>query len=192
LRVITPLDAFVATLRVPGAHNARNAIAACAMAFALEVPWQAMQAGLERFTGAEGRLQRRRTAGGAAVIDDTYNANPDSAKAAIDVLAAQPGRRVLAFGDMRELGEKAPALHREIGGYAKARGVHALYAMGENAPALCEGFGAGARAFDSAEALAAALAPTLDEGTVVLVKGSRGMRMERVVAALGAPVANAH
>jgi UDP-N-acetylmuramoyl-tripeptide--D-alanyl-D-alanine ligase len=184
LRLVTPLDAFAVTLRVPGAHNARNAIAACAMAFALEVPWQAMQTGLERFAGSEGRLQRRRAAGGAAVIDDTYNANPDSMRAAVDVLAAEPGRRVLVMGDMGELGAEEAAMHAEVGAFARDAGIDALLALGPLSARAADAFGAGAAHFADVEALAAAARAEAGNGATLLVKGSRFMRMERVVAAL--------
>jgi UDP-N-acetylmuramoyl-tripeptide--D-alanyl-D-alanine ligase len=184
LRLVTPADAFAVRLRVPGVHNARNAIAACAVAYALGVPWQAMQAGLAGFTGAKGRLERKAGRAGSAVIDDTYNANPDSTRAAIAVLAAMPGRRVLVLGDMGELGEGALALHAEIGAVARAAGIERLVALGELSAQAAQAFGDGAACVTSAEAAAQAAGEGADAATVILVKGSRFMRMERVVSML--------
>jgi UDP-N-acetylmuramoyl-tripeptide--D-alanyl-D-alanine ligase len=98
-------------------------VAACAVGHALEIPPHAIQAGLAGFAGVPGRLQQRRAASGAAVIDDTYNANPESMKAAIAVLAREPGRRVFAMGDMGELGAEAGAMHAEVGTYARTMGI---------------------------------------------------------------------
>jgi UDP-N-acetylmuramoyl-tripeptide--D-alanyl-D-alanine ligase len=171
-------------LQVAGRHNVANALCAAACAAGAGVAAGPIAAGLHAFAGVEGRLRRRAARRGATVIDDTYNANPASTRAAIDVLCALPGRRILALADMRELGPEAPRLHREIGAYARERGVGALYATGEATAEAVAGFGAGARHFATAEALAEALEPESVPGTVVLVKGSRSMRMERVVAAL--------
>jgi UDP-N-acetylmuramoyl-tripeptide--D-alanyl-D-alanine ligase len=125
--------------------------------------------------------------GGATVIDDSYNANPDSVRAAIDVLAECPGPTALVLGDMGEVGERGPEFHREIGAYARAHGVSALLALGEATRDAVEAFGEGARHFDSVEELVASV-----EGATVLVKGSRFMRMERVVAALTGQAAGGH
>jgi len=169
-----------ATLAIPGLHNVRNALAAAACAHAAGVPVAAIARGLEAFRPYSGRLQVKRSSSGATLLDDSYNANPDSVRAAIDVLAACPAPTVLVLGDMGEVGEQGPAFHREVGEYAKRRGVGALYALGEASREAAAAFGAGARHFDSPEALAAAL----PGAATVLVKGSRFMRMERVVAAL--------
>ena len=174
-------------LRVRGEHNARNALAAAACALAAGVEANAIGAGLAEFRGVGGRQQRKPGMAGASLIDDSYNANPSSVRAAIDVLSSLPGRRVLALADMRELGPDGLRLHSEVGEYARASGVDQLYATGELARATIASFGAGGQHFDSAEALAAALLPTLTADTTVLIKGSRSMRMERVVAALQAP-----
>ncbi len=191
VRLVTPTDAFAVTLQVPGEHNARNAVAACAAAFALDVPPRAIQAGLSAYAGTPGRLERRLGEGGAAVIDDTYNANPDSMKAAIRVLAEAKGRRVLVMGDMGELGEAAAPLHAEVGAYARGTGVDALIATGTLSRHAVEAFGEGARHFESIDAaIEAARAESL-AGATVLVKGSRSMRMERVADAL-APGGSGH
>lgn len=181
LRLNTPAGSIAVHLQVPGKHNVGNALAAAAAALAMQVPLAAIAAGLEGFRGVGGRLQRKSGCCGSTLIDDTYNANPDSMRAAIDVLTGLPGRKVLVIGDMGELGKEAVARHEGIGKVAKAAGVDMLYGLGEMSRYAVEAFGEGARHFDSADALAAALLPTLDEKTVVLVKGSRFMRMERVV-----------
>lgn len=186
VRFVTPLDAFAATLRVPGEHNARNAIAACAAAYALDVPARAIQAGLAAFAGSKGRLEMRRGSGGSVLIDDTYNANPESMKAAIRVLARAPGRRALVMGDMGELGEGAAALHAEIGAFAKGAGIDRLLGFGPFCLHAVEAFGAGASHHEALEALVAASREEDRAGITILVKGSRSMRMERVVERLAA------
>jgi UDP-N-acetylmuramoyl-tripeptide--D-alanyl-D-alanine ligase len=184
LRIATPAGEFEARLQVAGAHNARNALAACAAAHALAVPPADMQAGLRAFAGVPGRLQRRRAAAGAWVIDDSYNANPESMQAAIEVLAAERGRRVFAMGDMGELGEASAALHAEVGAFARSRGIEALLALGEASREAAAAFGPGARHFTEAGALIDAAAAEASRGATILVKGSRFMQMERVADAL--------
>ncbi len=181
----TPRTQFVVTLGIPGAHNVRNALAAVACASALEIPEHAMAAGLASYLGVKSRLQARRHRGGALVIDDTYNANPDSMQAAIAVLAAYPGRKILVMGDMGELGQDARKMHAGIGEFARRAGVNALFGLGEMTAAAVQSFGTGARHFASVPDLTHALLEQLDQTPTVLVKGSRFMRMERVVEALG-------
>ena len=171
-------------LRVPGVHNARNALAAAAAALAAGASLAAVSQGLTAFGGVKGRLQVRPAAAGAILIDDTYNANPDSVRAAIDVLATTPGRKILVLGDMGEIGGQTGQFHDEIGGYAKSQGLDQLFALGEHSELAARNFGAGGQHFVSAEALLKVLAPQLDSDTVVLVKGSRFMRMERVADAV--------
>lgn len=171
-------------LRVPGRHNARNAVAAAAACLAAGVPLAAVVAGLEGFAGVKGRLQRRAGKSGAEILDDTYNANPDSVRAGIDVLATTIGRKILVLGDMGEIGEASGQYHDEIGGYAKSQGVDLLYALGEATKAAVRNFGEGARHFCNVEKLIAALDKEADPETTVLVKGSRFMKMERVADAL--------
>ncbi|MGE3161534.1 MAG: UDP-N-acetylmuramoyl-tripeptide--D-alanyl-D-alanine ligase [Burkholderiales bacterium] len=177
-----------ARLAIPGLHNVQNALAAAACAHAAGVPLDAIARGLEAFRPYSGRLQVKRAKGGATLIDDSYNANPDSVRAAIDVLVACPAPTVLVLGDMGEVGEQGPAFHREVGEYARRRGVSALYALGAASREAADAFGAGAKHFDSPEALAAAL----PGAATVLVKGSRFMRMERVVAALAGQSQEVH
>jgi UDP-N-acetylmuramoyl-tripeptide--D-alanyl-D-alanine ligase len=191
VRFVTPLDAFAVTLQVAGEHNARNAIAACAAAFALDVPPRAIQAGLRAFAGADGRLQRKQGAGGSVVIDDTYNANPDSTKAALRVLAQCAGWRVFVMGDMGELGEGAEAMHAEVGAFARETGIDRLLATGPLSRGAVQAYGAGASHCETVEALVAAVRGELRPGATILVKGSRAMRMERVVDALGEEGAHA-
>ncbi|AYH45286.1 UDP-N-acetylmuramoyl-tripeptide--D-alanyl-D-alanine ligase [Azoarcus sp. DN11] len=173
-------------LAVPGEHNVRNAAGAAAACLAAGASRDAVVEGLSGFGGAPGRLQRRVGLGGSQIIDDTYNANPDSVRAAIDVLAATAGHTVLVLGDMGEVGMTSAQLHDEVGGYAKSKGIDALYALGDMSAVAAHNFGDGGQHFASAEALIAALAPRLDANTVVLVKGSRFMRMERVTNGLAA------
>jgi UDP-N-acetylmuramoyl-tripeptide--D-alanyl-D-alanine ligase len=171
-------------LAVPGAHNRVNALAAAAAALSLGVPLTTIGAAMGDFAGVPGRLKRFAGHNSATIIDDTYNANPDSAKAAIDVLAAMKPPRFLVMGDMGELGADAPAMHREVGAYARQAGIDALFALGDNARGMAETFGAGATHFTDLPSLLAALKARAGRDTAVLVKGSRFMQMERVVAEL--------
>lgn len=168
-------------LQVPGAHNARNALAAVAAALALQIPLATIARGLEKFTGVPGRLQRKAGRNGAVLIDDTYNANPASVRAALQVLAQAPGRRVFAMGDMGELGTDECELHAEAGATAKRLGIQRLLALGVLSAAAVQEFGEGAQHFDDVDDLCAELDKELATGTTVLVKGSRFMKMERVV-----------
>ncbi len=181
LDVQTPQGRFSVQLQVPGEHNARNALAATAAAIALNVPLDTIAEGLKRFGGVAGRLQRKAGRNGAMLIDDTYNANPASMRAAISVLAQAGGKRVFVLGDMGELGEGAAAFHAEIGGEAKRAGIEKLYALGELSREAVREFGDGARGFERIEELLAELDKELDADVTVLVKGSRFMKMERVV-----------
>ena len=143
-----------------------------------------MIAGLEAFRPVAGRLAPLHAVSGAAVLDDTYNANPDSVRAAIDVLAAAPSPRWLVLGDMGEVGANGPGFHREVGEYARLARIDRLLAVGPLAVESAMAFGPGAEHFASVDALATHVTATARAGTTVLVKGSRSMRMERVVAAL--------
>ena len=136
---------------------------------------------LNTFSNIGGRLTMLSHATGARIYDDSYNANPTSVHAGIDVLAANAGRRILVLGDMGELGEDAPRLHREAGAYAGQVGIDMLLGCGELAKYAVEAFGDGARHFDDAGEVADALTRQLDADCVVLIKGSRFMRMEQVV-----------
>ena len=189
LAIDTPSGAVTVRLRALGEHNARNALAAAAAALAAGIELAAIKQGLESFEPVKGRLQVRQadvgSLAGATVVDDTYNANPDSMRAAIDVLAAQPAPRVLVIGDMGEVGDEGPAFHREIGAYARERGIDALFALGDASRDACTAYGDTARHFGDVGALVTALlAAGYGAQATVLVKGSRYMKMERVVDAL--------
>jgi UDP-N-acetylmuramoyl-tripeptide--D-alanyl-D-alanine ligase len=181
IEVSTPQGNFTADLQVPGAHNACNALAATAAAIALKVPLETIAAGLEKFGGVAGRMQRKAAKCGATLIDDTYNANPASLSAAIGVLARVPGKRVLVLGDMGELGDQAGSLHTVTGREAREAGIERLFALGPLSANAAREYGSGARHFKSIEELQEALEKELDGSTTVLVKGSRFMKMERVV-----------
>jgi UDP-N-acetylmuramoyl-tripeptide--D-alanyl-D-alanine ligase len=182
--IATPAGPVRTTLAVPGRHMVANALAATAAALGAGASPTAVAAGLAGFRAVRGRLVALQATAGAVVLDDTYNANPDSMRAAIDVLAATPGTRWLVMGDMGEVGDAGPAFHREIGEYARAQGIARLFALGPQARESAAAFGTGSAHYASAEALAAALARDAVAGVTVLVKGSRFMRMERVVDAL--------
>jgi UDP-N-acetylmuramoyl-tripeptide--D-alanyl-D-alanine ligase len=169
------------SLPAPGEHNVRNALAAAAMALALDVPLAAIAAGLAVFGNAKGRLQQKTGRHGGVLIDDSYNANPDSMKAGIDVLAGLPAPHCFVMGDIGELGDTAPQLHREVGEHARQRGIAQLVTLGELSRHAAAAFGDGAHSFDDFAALASWLDANLQAGASVLVKGSRFMRMERVV-----------
>ncbi len=184
LQVHTPSGELRVVLQVPGAHNARNALAAATAALALQIPLSVITGGLEGFGGVSGRLQRKQAAHGATVIDDTYNANPASMRAALEVLAQAAGKRIFVLGDMGELGDDAAQFHRDIGSTARTLGIEKLYALGEMSAGAMSEFGTGAQHFANVEALCAALDTELNAHTTVLVKGSRFMKMERVVKCL--------
>ena len=183
LELQTPQGRIETTLRQPGRHNALNALAATACALAAGVPAAAVAQGLAAFEPVAGRTRvLHQSRGGAPVtlVDDSYNANPDSARAAIDLLAELPGPRWLVLGDMAEVGEQGPAFHAEVGQHLRARGIEHCWSAGP----LCAGLGAG-RNFADTAALIAAL-PEAPVAASVLVKGSRSMKMEEVVRALRA------
>ncbi|QAA94085.1 bifunctional UDP-N-acetylmuramoyl-L-alanyl-D-glutamate--2,6-diaminopimelate ligase MurE/UDP-N-acetylmuramoyl-tripeptide--D-alanyl-D-alanine ligase MurF [Pollutimonas thiosulfatoxidans] len=181
-QVHTPMGSGAVALAVPGSHNLRNALAAAACCVAAGLPLSAIISGLEAFNPVAGRMQPRALSGGYQLIDDTYNANPDSVRAAIDVLASLPAPRVLVLGDMGEIGANSHAMHAEVGAYARERGIEALLAFGPACAHAAQAFGPAACAFDSIEALSANLATRMPAN--ILVKGSRSTRMERVIKAL--------
>ncbi|HZQ59727.1 MAG TPA: UDP-N-acetylmuramoyl-tripeptide--D-alanyl-D-alanine ligase [Casimicrobiaceae bacterium] len=192
LRITTPAGTAEATMQVVGRHNASNALAATAAALAAGVSLRAVCEGLEAFRPVAGRLVARRGLQGEAIIDDTYNANPDSVRAAIPVLASAPSPRWLVLGDMGEVGSEGPAFHREAGEIARAAGIERLFTAGTLAAEASAAFGEGAMHVDEVEALAAHLEHLDRSGTTILVKGSRFMRMERVVARLCGDAGSAH
>jgi UDP-N-acetylmuramoyl-tripeptide--D-alanyl-D-alanine ligase len=191
-RLITPGGRAEVLLALPGRHNVSNALAAAAGGVALGLSPEQIAAGLARVQPVAGRLSWKTTPQGARVLDDSYNANPTSLRAAIDLLAELPGERWLVLGDMKELGADAEQLHEDAGRAARAQGLERLYTLGTLAANAAGGFGNG-RAFDTFEDLVAALREDLAPGVSVLVKGSRSAQMERVVAALtGEPAGEAH
>ncbi|MFZ9150423.1 MAG: UDP-N-acetylmuramoyl-tripeptide--D-alanyl-D-alanine ligase [Burkholderiales bacterium] len=181
LAVRTPEGAAELALPLAGEHNARNALAAIAAATAAGATLQSCVRALSGFAAVKGRLQIKRSRQGALLIDDTYNANPDSVRAAIDVLARAPGRKLLVLGDMGEVGDQGRDFHVEIGAYARERGIDALYALGELAAHAVREFGEGGRHYVAIDTLLVDVGAALGPQAAVLVKGSRFMQMERVV-----------
>ncbi len=175
-------------LALPGQHNIANALAAAAVARVLGVDPATIRAGLEAFQGVDGRLQRRPGLHGSVLLDDTYNANPASLAAGLDVLRGLAPRTWLVLGDMGELGGAGRALHAEAGEQARRAGVERLYALGTLGAEAASAFGPGGQALADREALLAALRAVLDGDVALLVQGSRSMGMERVVVALAARV----
>jgi murE/murF fusion protein len=180
-RVTTPAGNAELHLSLPGLHNLRNALAAIAGTLAVGAPLASAIRALASFSAVAGRMQRRPMSDGTLLIDDTYNANPDSVRAAIDVLAPLPAPRVLVLGDMGEVGANGAAMHREVGQYARERGLDAMITLGEASRSAAAAFGDGASACVSVDEVAAVLRDL--QPSSVLVKGSRFMRMERVVQA---------
>ena len=187
----TPAGSAQARLHAPGLHNVRNALAAAAAAVALGISIEEIAAGLESYRGVKGRLQAKIARAGAQVIDDTYNANPESMRAAMSVLAQSRARRIFVMGDMGELGSRAGEYHEELGRFAKELGLERLLAVGPQSLLAVKAFGAGARHYDDVDALVQDLERELAPDVTVLVKGSRFMRMERVVSAIAAQDAGA-
>ena len=171
-------------LNVLGVHNLKNALAASAVALAIDVDLVAIKTGLEKFKGVNGRLQVHRAANDSIVIDDSYNANPASLKVAIDVLAAQKMKSVLVLGDMGELGSSAEQLHSDMGKYSKEKNINMLMTFGELAKNAAESFGENGFSYKEKNELIRDVRLQLKESVAVLVKGSRSMHMEEVVTAL--------
>ncbi|MEE8428715.1 MAG: UDP-N-acetylmuramoyl-tripeptide--D-alanyl-D-alanine ligase [Gammaproteobacteria bacterium] len=172
------------TLSLPGRHNALNALAAAAACLAAGATLQEVKQGLQSVQPLGGRLCIHKLPAGVTVIDDTYNANPSSLQAALQVLAEGNGERWLVLGDMGELGEDAVELHRQAARNARAAGVTRLYALGDLAAEAAATFGQGGQAFSEPAGLLAELQADLRPGVVLLVKGSRAMAMERVLQAV--------
>ena len=212
LQAATPLGSFSCQLAIAGRHNLRNALAATACALAAGVPLAAIAQGLAAFAPVKGRsrafsVQRSTALGVSAahattndndndkdtitVVDDSYNANPDSVRAAIEVLAELPAPRLLVLGDMGEVGDQGPQFHAEAGTHARHCGIEQLFTLGAQSAHAARAFGA-ARHFDNMALLQAAVRETLPALGSLLVKGSRFMKMEQVLEALTAPAANTH
>lgn len=182
----TPEGTAPIRLHIAGRHNVKNALAASACALAAGVPLAAVAQGLMAFEPVKGRSRALvLLAAGQEItlVDDTYNANPDSVRAAIDVLADLPAPRLLVLGDMGEVGNQGPQFHAEVGAYAAECGIESLYTLGDLSAHSAQAFGA-AQHFDGMDNLLAAVTAQVAQFGSVLVKGSRAMRMERVVHAL--------
>ncbi|RYF38632.1 MAG: UDP-N-acetylmuramoylalanyl-D-glutamyl-2, 6-diaminopimelate--D-alanyl-D-alanine ligase, partial [Comamonadaceae bacterium] len=180
-RAQTPAGPLDFQLHIAGRHNLRNALAAIACTLSAGVPMVAIAAGLQAFAPVKGRsraLSVRLEGRVLTLVDDTYNANPDSVRAAIEVLAELPGPRLLVLGDMGEVGDQGPQFHAEVGAHARARGIEQVFTLGAQSTA------AGGRHFADIEALNSAVLAALPRLASVLVKGSRFMKMERVVEAV--------
>ncbi|MHB1098897.1 MAG: UDP-N-acetylmuramoyl-tripeptide--D-alanyl-D-alanine ligase [Burkholderiales bacterium] len=177
----TPKGEIGTRLQVPGLHNVRNALAAAAAASAAGIDAKAIGQGLAKFAGVAGRMQRKTGRKGAILVDDTYNANPDSVRAAIAWLSNAKGKTLLILGDMGELGPDSSKLHGEIGIAARDAGIGALLTLGKASKAAAVTFGKGANHFEAIETLVGKAQGLLEPGMTVLVKGSRFMKMERVV-----------
>jgi len=182
--IVTPAGEFEPRLLLEGRHNLVNATAATAVAISLGIGLENISKGLESVRPAPGRLNLLHTDAGWTVIDDTYNANPASLYSALQVLASMQGTPWLVLGDMKELGEGGRKLHREVGEAARAMGVRRLFTTGELSVYTAEAFGQGAQHYSNREELAAALLQSLRPDVNCLVKGSRSMGMEAVVAAI--------
>ncbi|WP_346837152.1 UDP-N-acetylmuramoyl-tripeptide--D-alanyl-D-alanine ligase [Microbulbifer sp. SAOS-129_SWC] len=174
-------------LQLLGEHNVHNALVAAGCAFAAGIPAAEIAAGLGAATAVQGRMQVYGGRSGATVIDDSYNANPGSVGAAIEMLAQRPGRKILVLGDMAELGADAEAMHQQIGVLARERGLDELFTLGPLGNAASMAFAGDGKVknnFCERAPLIAALERELNANTTVLVKGSRSARMELVVQAL--------
>ena len=184
IAMTTPVGGIEAHLALPGRHNVANAAAATAAAIAAGASPEAIVSGLEAMRPVAGRLEVKSIDGDICIIDDTYNANPASLHAALEVLAAFPGRHWLVLGDMAELGDEAPDYHRQVAALVRDYPIDRLLTIGELSRLTTISFGQGAHHHASMDALLASLEESLEPHTTVLVKGSRSMGMERVVAAL--------
>ena len=168
-------------LKVLGKHNVYNALAAAAASTAIGISKENIASGLGLFSGVDGRLQQKKCQHDATMIDDSYNANPESVRAALSVLANYPGKKILLLGDMGELGDNTVDFHEGIGEEARLIGIDRLFALGELSAHSVKKFGVGALHFKNIEDLIAAVEAVLAPNVTLLVKGSRFMQMERVV-----------
>ena len=183
-------DSRFVTLAVPGKHNVANAVCAAAMALHAGINLDQVVAGLSKFVSVSSRLEKREGFWGGVLIDDCYNANPASVRAAIDVLSFYPGNKVLVLGDMAELGDVSFAAHAGIGKYAHSKGVHHLFTCGVMSEAATQAFGENAQHFSDKKVLIELLKAQLKAGDVVLVKGSRAAALEEVIQSIVAKVSN--
>jgi len=177
----TPAGECEVSLNLPGIHNVRNALAAAAVAYALDIELGKIKSALEEMQPVRGRLNFISGLNDSLVIDDTYNANRDSMKAAIDVLSKRAGKKIVVLGDFFESGENAVLMHQEIGEYAQEKGIDELFALGELSKNAIDAFKGEGKHFSNKIELIQQLQNGLDSNTTVLVKGSRGMKMEEIV-----------
>jgi UDP-N-acetylmuramoyl-tripeptide--D-alanyl-D-alanine ligase len=182
ISLLLPASMEEVQLQVPGVHNIYNALAAATAAVAMGIEGKIIAAGLSQFRGVKGRMQRKHGLHGSILIDDSYNANPESVKAGLAVLAKATGKKIVVLGDMGELGDGARDAHARIGAEARFSGVDKLFALGELSVYAVDQFGPGAKHFGEIEGLLAEVESELTPDTTVLIKGSRFMRMERVAA----------
>lgn len=172
------------TIEIPGKHTIMNALAAAAAGTAMGISLNNIVKGLAAFQGVPGRLRRMKGMNGAWIIDDSYNANPGSMNAALDVLAGCQGKKLFVMGDMAELGEDAALYHEQIGQRAKQQGIESLFAVGSLSQFAVKAFGQGAKSYSDKTLLVDDLKRHLTDQTVVLIKGSRSSGMEVVTHAL--------
>jgi UDP-N-acetylmuramoyl-tripeptide--D-alanyl-D-alanine ligase len=180
----TPAGSTPVELHLAGRHNVTNALCAAAAAVCAGASLDDVRTGLATMRPVPGRLQFKSAPSGAWIVDDSYNANPSSMKAGIEVLANVDARRWLVMGDMGELGDFAPESHREIGRFARNHRIDRLFATGRHSALAVESFGPGAEWFADTEALSRAVNADISREVCVLVKGSRSARLERVVESL--------
>ena len=176
-----PDGAIEIKLRVPGKHNVYNALAAAAASTAIGINKENIASGLELFGGVDWRLQQKKCQHGATMIDYSYNANPESVRAALSVLASAPGKKILILGDMGELGDNAVDFHECIGEEARLIGIDSLFTLGELSSHCVKKFGSGAQHFKNIEDLIVVVESVLASNVTLLVKGSRFMQMDRIV-----------
>jgi len=181
MKLKLPDGAIEIKLKVPGKHNVYNALAAAAASNAIGISKENIASGLGLFNGVDGRLQQKKCQHDATMIDDSYNANPESVRAALSVLANSPGKKILILGDMGELGDNTVDFHECIGEEARLIGIDRLFTLGELSAHSVKKFGVGAQHFKNIEDLIAAVEAVLAPNVTLLVKGSRFMQMERVV-----------
>lgn len=180
-RLITPIGNTEITLPLLGRHQVMNALAASSLAYAAGAPLSAIKKGLESMVPVTGRVRLLAGRSGSKIIDDTYNASPQAVKAALQLLAEFPGKRIFVFGGMAELGDKAKLYHQEIGEYAAQLGIDALYSYGEFAPITGSAFGSNAQIFSSPASLVTRLQLDLAPNVTCLVKGARSTKMEELI-----------
>lgn len=182
----SPMGTVAVSIPLPGRHNVMNALGAAAVALGLGLTPAQVDSGLGGMQSVAGRLRIVPGLHGARIVDDSYNANPVSVKAAIDWLASQPGQKWLALGDMAELGADAPRWHREIGEQARAAGIQRLLTCGELSREAAAAYGAAATHYASRDEMVASLSEALAGDVTLLVKGSRSAQMDEVVAGVSA------